>query len=111
MSRALIRRAERDITERTITALLNAGHAIAVNDGETIPAPSLDGPAALANLMDLDDAYLQVYAKDPCGNWYGGFGWVRFVYGNDGWDCINDYTTNLESVLAPVNAYADSLSA
>lgn len=38
-------------------------------------------------------------------------GWVRFVYGNDGHDVISDYTTNLESVLEPINAYAESLDA
>ena len=37
-------------------------------------------------------------------------GWVYFVYGNGGWDVINDYTTNLEAVLTRANKLADSLS-
>jgi hypothetical protein len=37
------------------------------------------------------------------------FGWVRFIYGNDGWDVINDYTTNLEPVIAGVNALAEKM--
>lgn len=34
-------------------------------------------------------------------------GWVRLVYGNDGWDVICDYTTNLEDYLKEVNEYAE----
>jgi hypothetical protein len=35
------------------------------------------------------------------------FGWVRFIYGNGGWDVINDYTTNLEPWMTNVDAIAD----
>jgi hypothetical protein len=34
---------------------------------------------------------------------------VRFVYGNDGYDVINDYTVDLEDVLKSVNEYADRM--
>ena len=37
------------------------------------------------------------------------FGWVRMVYGNDGWDVISDYTTNLEPQLKAVNEFAEKL--
>lgn len=33
----------------------------------------------------------------------------RIIYGNTGFDVINDYTTNLETVLAGTNALADQL--
>jgi hypothetical protein len=34
-------------------------------------------------------------------------GWVYFVWGNDGWDCISDNTTNLEYLLKGAEAIAD----
>jgi hypothetical protein len=37
-------------------------------------------------------------------------GWVFFVYGNNGPDVINDYTTNLEPALVKTNALADRLA-
>lgn len=93
---------EHDIVTRTVDALLAAGYHIresedgAFEDGRDV---------TLAVLFDLDDAYLIARHKDALKS-----GWVRFVFGNDGWDVINDYTTNLEDVLAPVNAFADTLS-
>lgn len=36
-------------------------------------------------------------------------GWVRMIYGNDGWDVMADYTTNLEDVLTDANKLADKL--
>ncbi len=36
-------------------------------------------------------------------------GWVRFIYGNDGWDVISDYTTNLEPVMKLVQPLIDRL--
>lgn len=105
MSRAIIRRMERDITKRTIRALLEAGFWLAVHDGEELSRSTRDPDFVLDLLMDLDDAYL--YAVSPTE---GNIGWVRFVYGNDGWDSINDCTVNLETVLKPVDEYVDSLS-
>ena len=57
--------------------------------------------------METDDDYLTVYRPDAlsCG-WVG----VRFIYGNDGYDVICDYTMSLESVLTPVNQLADELA-
>jgi hypothetical protein len=37
-------------------------------------------------------------------------GWVFFVYGNDGWDVVNDYTTNLEFIMQCANKIADQHS-
>lgn len=36
-------------------------------------------------------------------------GWVYLVYGNDGWDVISDYTTNLERLLRGANKLSDKL--
>lgn len=101
---------EQDIVTRTVDALLGAGYLLQTNIQWRRPAnPTSDRGTILAQMMAVDDEFLGVHRpgdSDPRP-----FAWVRFVYGNDGWDVMSDYTTNLEDVLAPVNEYADSLDA
>lgn len=52
-------------------------------------------------LFDLDDATLLVFDEGSKE-----IGWISLVFGNDGYDLISDYSTNLESFLAPVNEMA-----
>lgn len=37
-------------------------------------------------------------------------GWVYVVMGNDGWDVISDYTTNLEPLMSGANRLAEKYS-
>ena len=92
------------IMSATVDALLAAGFPLTVFDGEedTVKA-SRDREAILNALRTTDDDYLIVEDGSKTK-------WVRFVYGNSGWDVINDYSTSLERILAPVNALADSLA-
>jgi hypothetical protein len=73
---------EKQIVIKTVTDLLAAGYKLNVDDG--------------------DDDYLHVYQGKKH------IGWVRFVYGNDGWDVISDYTCNLEDALKDVHALANA---
>lgn len=107
---------EEDIAERTIKALFAAKKTVSVHNGEDLPIgpfaydaaiglqPSVD--KVLNEMFQTDDEYLLTDTDAGKGT---AEGWIRFIYGNDGWDVISDYTTNLESILAPVNAYADTL--
>lgn len=95
---------ERAIAERVIDALLSAGYALSVNDGEEETGLTTNRQQVLGFMFQTDEAWLYATRNDERPSW------VRFVYGNSGYDVVSDYTTNLESVLAPVNAYADSLS-
>lgn len=58
-------------------------------------------------MSDQDGGGLFVYAAEDGGEMpKGGYNyWVRLVAGN-GADVISDYTTNLETVLKPVNDFA-----
>jgi len=70
----------------------------------TTPTP--DSASILEHLMEVDDEHLYVFVPfNP-----ESVGWVYFVYGNDGYDVISDYTTGLEAILAPVITHADTLS-
>jgi len=99
-------RLEGRIVSKTVTALLTAGYKLRVNDGESIrpDQPTSSSVAILEQIMEVDDEYLEAHK--------GGskeLSWVRFVYGNDGYDVINDYTVDLEDVLKSVNEYADRM--
>ena len=59
-----------------------------------------------STLFNLDDAVLEIYTR---ASGYDCEGWVRFVFGNSGYDVINDYSTNLEKFLKPVFEIADKL--
>jgi hypothetical protein len=78
---------------RTVTDALNAGFALSVDNGEELSAPTTKRKEILGAMMQCDEDRLY-YHKDA-----ELVGWVYFVYGNDGWDVISDYTTNLESFL------------
>ena len=101
---------EKAIASATIAAILAAGpdHCIDVNDGEEIVlSESRDPSAILAAMFSTDEDYLVVRSGKNASR----DGWIRFIYGNSGFDVINDYTTNLESILDPVTGIRpDSVS-
>jgi len=102
-------RLEQRIVRKTVTALLAAGYRLATDQGTHDEAerrpetPTADRDTILAEMMETDDEFLLCYLGDETRP-----RWVRFVYGSDGYDVINDYTTSLETVLAPIHAYCDS---
>lgn len=107
MSVAVRQQVERRIARRVIRDCLAAGYTISVNDGgETTLKCSRTPRRIVAAMMTTDEDYLLIHRRGE----KQAFGWVRFIYGNDGPDVINDYTTNLESVLTGANKLADSLS-
>ena len=100
---------ERQIARSTAKDLIAAGYSVVVFDGEEIALEaSKDVGAIIAAMFSTDEDYL--FAMTPTeGGAMARAGWVRFIYGNDGWDVINDYTTNLETALAATTALADQL--
>jgi hypothetical protein len=105
MSAASMQTIERRIVRSTIDDLFLAGYSVSVFDGEAFTLEqSTDRAAILAAMNTTGEDFL--YAVDANGVRVG---WVRFVYGNDGWDVMNDNTTNLESAIAKTNALIDKL--
>jgi hypothetical protein len=97
-------RIERQIARRTIKEALALGYTLGVYDGEeTTLEYSADASKVLAAMLTTDDDHLLFYRNGVR------IGWVRFVYGNDGYDVICDYTTNLEEVMEKVNVLTDKL--
>ena len=80
--------------------------SLGVNDGEEIVIEhSRDAKVIFKAAFSTDEDFLLVYIDGkiiPSG-------WVRFVYGNSGWDVICDYTTWLEPYIKETEALATQL--
>lgn len=99
-------RIERAIVTRVVKDALKAGYRLSVDDGgdELALTDSTSQKAVLDALMNTDDDRLIFDREDHRGV-------VWFVYGNDGWDVIADYSQRLEDVLAGAEALAEKLEA
>lgn len=98
---------ETQIIRGVIEALLAGGYTLGVNDGEeTVLRRCSEAAKVLDAMRSTDEDYLLAYKADGDGGEFGD-GWVRFIYGNEDHGVINDYTTNLEEILAPINAEID----
>jgi hypothetical protein len=87
---------ETKVVHKIYKALRDAGDPIThVYDG--------DEDTDVTTMASMD---LIVFNLDECFLNTRSGGWVRIVMGND-WDCLVDYTLNLEDALQPVNDYID----
>ena len=79
---------EMKIVKRVIEAVLATGnwklHGVDFGDYEKTPTLI----EAMKLLFDLDDGTLMF----SCTKEKRARAWVRFVFGNDGWDVVSDYT-------------------
>lgn len=86
---------EKAVIRAFVKTALADGCAISVYDGEAYALKkSTNVTEIMKAIMSTDEDRLNVW-KDGKQ-----IGWVYLVYGNDGWDVINDYTTNLEPLMA-----------
>ena len=100
------------IVTKVVDDALKAGYTLSVDDGGAQMAlnRSTSRMAILNALMNTDDDSLHLHRFDS-NDVEVEYGWVRFVYGNDGWDVISDYSLNIEDVLAGANKLAGELEA
>ena len=104
-------RIEQTIALVAAQALLDAGYLLGVNNGEEITIHhSRDIAKIQAALFTTDEDYLYVYVKGTNPKDTRPDYWVRFVYGNDGWDVISDYSVHLESAFELVQKLIDYAS-
>jgi len=86
---------DRLIVRHVVESLAKAGYSFSIpeDSGNELELTG-NVPKTLQALAGVDDErlYVSIGAK-PCG-------WVYFVFGNDGFNVVSDYTTNLETVLA-----------
>ena len=98
---------EKEIAQAAASGLINAGFKVAVFDGEEITLkPTTHVESILEAMFTSDEDYMFVHSSDTGER----VGFVRFIYGNDGWDVINDYSVCLEQALAQADKLAESYS-
>lgn len=91
------------IAHKAIQELHAAGYRMRVDDGGDELCPQRATEQEIINdLFAVDSANLIVYGD-------ASERFVSFVFGNDGYDALSDYTASLEPVISKVNAYADEL--
>jgi hypothetical protein len=88
------------------SALAVPGNTVSVYDGEVwCLTKSSDYAAIMAALNSTDDDQLMIRDKD--GN---KLGWVRLIYGNDGYDVISDYSISLDELfMKQVQSFVDMI--
>jgi hypothetical protein len=107
-------RIERRIIWRFVSDALVAGKRLAVSlergyDTEDMLLGSRDKKKIVEEAMAGDEAHIFVQPAEGELVVNGSVvseGWVFVVLGNDGWDVISDYTTNLEELLSGANELA-----
>lgn len=96
---------ERRILRAVIMDLRAAGFALSTEDqdtGETIDFAGQSVKKIMDEMTACDDGRLYATRAD-----FQKTQWVYFVYGNDGWDVISDYSVPLEPFLKRADAISD----
>lgn len=99
----LRRLVEKKIAEAFIDSVLGAGHRISVYDGGAFPLRNSTSKKDILEAMFSTDGDI-LYVFNVGGK---RLGWCEFVYGNDGYDVISDYSTNLEPYMVEANRVSD----
>jgi hypothetical protein len=98
------REIELAIARQVILDLLADGYSISLHDGEDIVVSSSTVCTDILNAMfSVDEETLLVYTPE------GNCRMVQFVYGNDGYDVVSDYSVSLEKTLKNSRKLADQL--
>jgi len=101
---------ERKIATAFVTEAIKAGYTMTVDYGDGESKRFTTVKTVLAAMFQGDDDRVYLYQHNELNKQTVRVGWVWFVYGNDGWDVISDYTTNLESLMGPANKISEHYS-
>lgn len=100
---------EEKIVSKLVKVILKAGYVISVFDGEEVPVKrSGKYFEVMKGLFSVDEESIKI--RNKAGEYVG---FVYFVYGNDGYDVIADYSANevIEKLMVEVDAYISKLEA
>jgi hypothetical protein len=106
MSVKMRQEVERKIVTRLLKDAVAAGYWISVDNGEDEPTKNSQNIRKILKFMfQCDEERIYLHASEDEPLIYEG--WVYLVYGNDGWDVIADYTTNLQHIMAGADKISD----
>jgi hypothetical protein len=108
---------ERAVIRHACSAFLNHHDSIFLraHNGEDWACEHTRGMDVLmGSIMQTDEEYIYVYKRTGVnakrGFPYTKIGWMFLVYGNAGYEVINNHTLTLSDLLKPTDAYIDALS-
>lgn len=118
MSVRMRQEVEQKIVGAFVDAALKAGYRLSVSlergyDHDEMLVASTDRAKIMEEAFAGDECHIFVHEAtgDPLeGGHVNCLGWVYAVYGNDGWDVISDYITNLEFLLVEAKKISDHYS-
>jgi hypothetical protein len=120
MSVVMRREVEEKIVGAFVDAALKAGKRLAVSlergyDTDEMLIGSTDRAKIMEEAFAGDECHIFVQPGDGPTVKDGNIisqGWIYCVFGNDGWDVISDYTTNLDNgdLLTEANKISDHYS-
>ena len=99
---------EKKIARKIVTTLIKNGYFLNIYNGDNchgfnqLRKNSNNVSEIMKVMQETDEDYIMVY------HGVSNIGWVKLVYGNDGWDVVNDYTTNLEDIMTPILDWCDT---
>jgi hypothetical protein len=94
---------ELQIVNKLIKQTRERGFTLHIEDYTTADMAAYGNDFKTA-IFDLDEAQILVLKNGTA------LGWIRLVFGNNGYDLISDYSINLETFLKPINEFADELA-
>lgn len=99
---------ERLVIRTAVASIIDEGKSVTVyhEDEQSDAVRSRDIDAIMAEVGACDCETLAVFTPGILGR----FGWVRLIHGNDGWDVMQDYTTNLGLILNKADTLANDIS-
>jgi len=97
MSYKITKQLERRAVRKYVDAVLKAGFEVEVFDGEEFLPRSTNKAEIVENMFAVDGCELNLYRPNEQR-------WMKFIFGNEPWEVLNDYSVALEEILEPVNA-------
>mgnify|MGYP001203946185 FL=1 len=97
---------ERLIVKSAMDSLIEQGYSVATyvdNDLSELSTPTRNIDEIMDLLMESDEDTVIVSRRGSR------IGTLQFVYGNDGWDVLSDYSTTLEDALQRTGSLAERL--
>jgi len=94
-------RIEAQIVNRLLDTIYDAHYQVSVDDGENETPPISARHRVRKDMDSTSRDMVYLWKRDDKGEMQRQ-GWILLVYGN-GVDILTDYSTNLESLLKPVN--------
>jgi hypothetical protein len=94
LKRREVHRLDRMIATQLVDALLAQGYVITDASGDEFER-SVDRAAILDLLLDIERIELFVEKNDEES-------WMRLIFGENGWDLVQDYTVDLKHLIDPI---------